>query len=559
MVGDSQPEPLDFVLLADSTDLPKWQIEALQLLLESRQARLRLVIVRDDPDDAPPSRRRGWRRVFGNRRLLWNLYNRIAGQGRARAMQTQRLESLGDWPVLKTQTLPVGKFGEAMPEETLAKIREIAPDFILRFGFGILRGEILNAARRGVWSFHHGDPERVRGVPPGFWECYGGESCAGVILQRLSEKLDAGDVLHRGYFKVAPQSYSATLDTLLMGAAHFPARVCAELVSRKSLPKVEICRLGPVRYAPGNVQMLAFFTKLIRVRFANLIRFRFRRQAWNIAVVDAPIPAVAGLDPRLDARSLIGSASWMEEKADSFRADPFPYASATSGADLPILFESYRWDRKVGTIAGTTFVPGRGFSPDIDVLTRSGHLSYPFTLKREGQWTAFPENAAEGGVRGYLVEGDALREIPESHLFSDLPLLDSTFIEWGGLWWMFASINGRSVNTELHLFYAQQFDGPWHGHHLNPVKCDIRSARPAGTLFVHGNCLYRPAQDCSREYGGRILIQRIDRLDSDRFSETTIAVCEPDPAGRYPSGLHTLSAAGERTVIDGCRLAWRMP
>ncbi len=44
-------------------------------------------------------------------------------------------------------------------------------------------------------------------------------------------------------------------------------------------------------------------------------------------------------------------------------------------------------------------------------------------------------------------------------------------------------------------------EGPWEPHRRNPVKCDVRGSRPAGTPFVHGGELYRPAQDGSKRYG----------------------------------------------------------
>ena len=61
-----------------------------------------------------------------------------------------------------------GKYAELFLEEDIEKIKSKNLDFIIRFGFGILKGEILNAARWGIWSFHHGDEQKFRGGPPGF-------------------------------------------------------------------------------------------------------------------------------------------------------------------------------------------------------------------------------------------------------------------------------------------------------------------------------------------------------------------------------------------------------
>jgi len=81
--------------------------------------------------------------------------------------------------------------------EDVATINKKDLDFILRFGFNIIRGEILNAARYGVWSFHHDDERKYRGSPPGFWELYYRDPVTGSILQRLTDRLDGGIVLKR--------------------------------------------------------------------------------------------------------------------------------------------------------------------------------------------------------------------------------------------------------------------------------------------------------------------------------------------------------------------------
>ena len=81
----------------------------------------------------------------------------------------------------------------------LERIRAFRPDVLIRLGFRILRGGILTAAPHGVWSYHHGDNDRYRGGPPGFWEVMEGTPVTGTILQRLTEALDGGQVLYRSW------------------------------------------------------------------------------------------------------------------------------------------------------------------------------------------------------------------------------------------------------------------------------------------------------------------------------------------------------------------------
>ena len=86
------------------------------------------------------------------------------------------------------------------PPEALEEIRRHEIDVFFRFGFNILRGDVLKAARYGVWSYHHDDKDFYRGGPALFWEVYEDSPTSGVILQVLNEELDAGQVLMEGIY-----------------------------------------------------------------------------------------------------------------------------------------------------------------------------------------------------------------------------------------------------------------------------------------------------------------------------------------------------------------------
>ena len=47
------------------------------------------------------------------------------------------------------------------------------------------------------------------------------------------------------------------------------------------------------------------------------------------------------------------------------------------------------------------------------------------------------------------------------------------------------------------------------------------------------------------------------RLTPDEYAEEPVARLEPDPRGPLPHGLHTLTAAGPVTLVDGKRHFWR--
>lgn len=124
---------------------------------------------------------------------------------------------------------------------------------------------------------------------------------------------------------------------------------------------------------------------------------------------------------------------------------------------------------------------------------------------------------------------------------------------------MFGTDYEAGPNHVLLAWHSDDLCGPWTAHAANPIKIDVRSSRPAGTPFVFEGALYRPAQDCSRHYGGAVVLNRITRLTPFVFEEEGVCVLRPNGREPYRDGLHTLSQAGSKTLIDGCRRTFIWP
>jgi hypothetical protein len=131
--------------------------------------------------------------------------------------------------------------------------------------------------------------------------------------------------------------------------------------------------------------------------------------------------------------------------------------------------------------------------------------------------------------------------------------VDATLFQHATRWWLSCGGVERGANRSLFLWHAPDPLGPWEPHARNPVKIDVRSARPAGTPFRVSGELFRPAQDCSRGYGSRVAIQRVLKLDPESFAEETVSMVDAAQVGGHPAGLHTLSSAGPWTLIDNKR------
>jgi hypothetical protein len=167
-----------------------------------------------------------------------------------------------------------------------------------------------------------------------------------------------------------------------------------------------------------------------------------------------------------------------------------------------------------------------------------------------------PEARQSGAIELYRASAFPYEWELEATLLADVRAVDPTLVEIDGRWWMFTNIapDGSSDpscwDDDLHLFHAPSPLGPWIPHRRNPVKSDLRSARPAGRLLEVNGKLYRPAQDCAEQYGHAMVINRIVRIDPNEYREITVDRIPPD----WTAGLlrtHTVNMEHDLTVVDG--------
>jgi hypothetical protein len=185
------------------------------------------------------------------------------------------------------------------------------------------------------------------------------------------------------------------------------------------------------------------------------------------------------------------------------------------------------------------------------VLDTRVHTSYPFLFEHDGSVYMLPETSAANELALYRADPFPRTWRRIATLLAGVPVVDASLVEHDGRWWIFATRSDLGDNHSLSIWHATELLGPWNAHRGNPVKTDIRSARSGGTPFVIDGTLYRPAQDGSRTYGGRVILNRVERLTTTEFRETPVVSVTPQRGTAYPDGLHTLSAAGRRTIVDG--------
>ena len=146
----------------------------------------------------------------------------------------------------------------------------------------------------------------------------------------------------------------------------------------------------------------------------------------------------------------------------------------------------------------------------------------------------------------------------ECTLVSNVDAVDPTLLFYKNRWWLFCT-RADKPSTDLYIYFADDLKGPFREHGNNPVKTDIRSARPAGKIFEFGEKLIRPAQHSARHYGTHIELFRIVELSEQAYREEYFKSIYPDKRSAYRKGLHTINGLGDYTFIDGKRFVFNWP
>jgi hypothetical protein len=278
-------------------------------------------------------------------------------------------------------------------------------------------------------------------------------------------------------------------------------------------------------------------------RIADALRRWRRRERWTIGIVPLSIDEVL-------ARGVVAEPRWvLGVRRHGYLADPFPIACDSRRVQL--LAEQYRYRLGRGSIVALDVTRDGAITACRDWLAPRHHVAYPFILRDGERRACVPDVAATGTARAYALDG---QDRSFATLLDDFPAVDPTIARHDGRWWLFCTRRDEENQTELHVFHADDWRGPWRAHALNPVKSDARSSRPGGSTFVLGGTLYRPAQNCSRRYGGAIAVNRVLELTPTRFREETVASLAPSPSWAFPHGLHTLNAVDDLVIVDGLRV-----
>ena len=315
-----------------------------------------------------------------------------------------------------------------------------------------------------------------------------------------------------------------------------------------TLPRVEV---EPPPHRPGRPARFtaAAFARALTARLERLVR---TPPNWAVAwradeTSNGGLPAISGRPWRR-----------LADDGGRFYADPFV---VRYGGRTVLLVEEFPFATGKGIISAVELNADGPVSAPRPVIETGCHLSYPFVFEDDGVLYMIPETSGRRQVELWRAVDFPNRWECVAVLIDDIDLGDATLHRADGRCYLFGAVRPHwgSSWDGLAIFTAEQLAGPWRPLFAGPAKVDVASARPAGRMFSCGAAVVRPFQDSSGGYGAGLGFARVDRLDASGYAETTLTALRPAPP---LSGLHTYNRGGGFEVIDvitGCEAAVIVP
>ena len=544
-------QKLKIGLLLNSYKVPLWEYVLIKELLKSNYCDIELIIT----NNKKKLKRTFIQRITNHwKHIVYLLYIKIDKylfKIKNNAFEIKDISSLlKNIKEIKVEPIST-KFSDRFQEKDISNIQDKKLDILLRFGFGILRGDILHSSKYGVWSYHHGDNKVNRGGPAGFWEVIENVGITGSILQILTEDLDAGKILYRSYSMTDEFSIIRNKNNYYWKSLSFLSRKIEELYKIGEIDffkKVDKENSYPSFYSHRlyskdnytNIKISILFLKNCFKILYKKIYLKFFFEQWILL---------------FSIKDGMSTSFWRFKKIvppkDRFYADPF----IVHKNNLYYIFiEELLYSKNKGHISVIEMDLNGNIKKIKKIIEQDYHLSYPHIIQKSNQYFMVPESSSNNTIELYECVEFPYKWKFKMNLMENVQAVDSTFFKYNGKWWLFTNICihlGASKNDELFLFYANTLETThWNAHPMNPIVSDVRKSRSAGNIFTYNNKILRPSQNSTHKYGYGMKINEILVLDENNYVEIEIDEINPNWDSKIIK-THTFNHVNNLTLIDG--------
>ena len=381
-------------------------------------------------------------------------------------------------------------------------------DLVIKFGMSLLRVD-EEKSPPPILSYHHGDPSKYRGRPAGFYEILNGEKLTGIIVQRLSNELDAGVIYAFAQSKVVNFSYKKTALNFYANSAPLLNKAVNNLSNNK---KIELSVKGNNYRLPSNIKVIQFVSLIMTNAVRKLLHGLFFEKRWKVAVTSNSL--------NLDNNEVLTSQDFKVvpiTKKYNFYADPFFSEDGTK-----IRLEAL--DNKTG-LGDILEIDTNDFSIQKEIFSGE-HYSYPCSFIYQGEEYVLPEVASHSAQ--YICKtDDVLRQKNFLEGLENKRIVDATLLLKDEVCYLFFGEN-KTAHTVLNLWISDSPFGVFKSHPMNPIAVSPSDARMGGKVLNNAGKLIRFGQNNAGEYGESLAVMEIINLSQDVYEERQIGTVTID-------------------------------
>jgi len=291
---------------------------------------------------------------------------------------------------------------------------------------------------------------------------------------------------------------------------------------------------------------MIFFIFVILKNYVFFFTQKFMIDSWKLGLIEKNIE-----DYIFDNSET--NIKWIGSKDKSkFFADPF---ICTINEKLCVFFEKFDHNKNVGSIAKFFIDENKKILEEEEIIKDGNHYSFPYIFEKEERLYLIPEQMSKNKVEIYEMDKTSGKIISKNSILNDIQLSDPIIFYHNSKFWLLGTIDG----IKLMAWHADNIHDSWKEHGNNPIKIDISSSRNAGRIFYKDGDLIRLSQDCSKEYGSRIAVNKISELSKNTFKEEALKHIEPHNDWLYNEGLHTVGFTENFVIIDAKKSIFHLP
>jgi hypothetical protein len=413
------------------------------------------------------------------------------------------------------------------------KIKKYNLDILLKLDFTNPSGDIINAAKNGIWYLSHNDFKKGISMPSGFLEVLQKDSIVNVSLLQLTENRNRKNLIDTANFNRHKFSYVETNFNVIESSVSLLIKNFQKLDKGNELEFKERDISFIENFKTPSITQLFQYQSNYFLNFGKgfikrlLSKFGGHEASWTLFI---------GKGNFLDAD--LTKIISVNKPKNEFWADPFLFAFQK---EYYIFFEKFPYSTARGILACGK-VKGNDLIEVMDVLDLEYHLSYPFIFEEEGEIYLMPETNANNRLEIYKCvqfpnKWELFRTAFEGERIADSFFYTDNLKQK----WLFlnkACTANTSLDNELYIYKVDSINlNKIEPHRQNPIHIDSQIARNGGAIFDYHNKKYRPSQrNTDGIYGKALNINQIEKLTLDEYYEKAVRIIEPN----FQEGLKSI-------------------